>query len=64
MAWVVQAPLVVSRTTTGRVQHLERGDVVPDDTTEETIDHLKDLGFIAEVEDAPKPKATRKSSSS
>lgn len=36
------------RTTSGAVRHLTRGDVVPDDVTDESLALLKELGYVAE----------------
>ena len=44
----VSAPLVAVSTKGGAVRHLYRGDVVGDDVTKESLDHLKDLGFISD----------------
>lgn len=49
-ALVVSAPLVAVATNSGGVRQLYRGDVVGDDVTKESVDHLKDLGFVAEAE--------------
>jgi hypothetical protein len=47
----VSAPLVVVQTKAGRAVHLYRGDVITDDVTKESVENLKDLGFLAEDDD-------------
>jgi hypothetical protein len=47
---VVSAPLVAATTASG-VRHLYRGDVIGDDVTKESVEHLKSLGFVAEADD-------------
>lgn len=42
----VTAPLVVVRTEGGADRQMYFGDVLGDDVTKESVDHLRDLGFI------------------
>ena len=42
----VSAPLVMARTKNDRVVHLYKGDIVPEEITKESVDNLKDLGFV------------------
>lgn len=44
----VKAPLVAVSTESGAVRHLYHGDVVGDDVTKESVDHLRDLGFVTD----------------
>lgn len=45
---VVVAALVVARFQGDRVVYLNKGDVVPDGITPESLEHLRSLGFVAE----------------
>lgn len=47
-ALTITAPLVAASTKSGAVRYLYHGDVVGDDVTKESIDHLKSLGFISD----------------
>lgn len=47
---VVSAPLVSVRTKGGADRHHYFGDILGDDVTKESVDHLKDLGFVSESE--------------
>lgn len=49
----VQAPMVVVRTENDRIVHLYRGDVLPDGIAEESVEHLKSLGFLTEDHVSP-----------
>jgi hypothetical protein len=49
---VVSAPLVTVRTKAGADRQLYRGDVVGDDVTKESVDHLRDLGFVSDESDS------------
>lgn len=55
MAGRVNAPLVVANTENGRVIYLYRGDVVPDEVTEESQKNLRDLGFVTDDDGEQKP---------
>lgn len=44
----VGAALVVVTTENGRVQHLYKGDVLPEGTSEDSVKHLQSLGFLTE----------------
>jgi|GEM_PF-6601722 len=44
---VVVAPLVAVKDRNGASRQLYAGDIVPEGTAKESIDHLVDLGFIA-----------------
>ena len=48
----VTAPLVAVKDSNGNVVHLYQGDVLPDGTSQESIDHLQDLGYVDKT-DAP-----------
>ena len=48
----VVAPLVAVVSENGKVSQLYVGDIVPEGTKQESIDHLLDLGYVVEV-DAP-----------
>lgn len=48
----VTAPLVAVKDENGNVRQLFVGDVVPDGTSQESIDHLSTLGYVEES-DAP-----------
>ncbi len=43
----VTAPLALVHTEGGRTVYLHEGDVLPDDATKESVDHLKQLGFLS-----------------
>lgn len=43
----VTAPLVAVKNDKGAVVHLFQGDVVPEGTQQESIDHLLDLEYIS-----------------
>lgn len=47
---VVSAPLVVVRAQSGADVQMRHGDVLGDDVTKESVDHLRDLGFVSESE--------------
>lgn len=49
----VSATMVVARFENDRVQHLYKGDVVPEGITQESLDNLKSLGFVTEDEVDP-----------
>lgn len=42
----VTAPLVVVKNAKGSIVNLSQGDVVPDGTQQESIDHLLSLGYV------------------
>ena len=46
----VTAALVTARTENDRIVYLYHGDIVPEGLSKESLEHLKDLGFIAESE--------------
>lgn len=48
----VVAPLVAVSNENGKVSQLYVGDIVPEGTKQESIDHLLDLGYVVEG-DAP-----------
>jgi hypothetical protein len=48
----VVAPLVAITSENGSVLQLFRGDIVPEGTKQESIDHLLSLGYVVES-DAP-----------
>lgn len=48
----VVAPLVAVSNENGKVSQLYVGDVVPEGTKQESIDHLLELGYVVEG-DAP-----------
>ncbi len=43
----VTAPLVTVSTTGGTVRQMHYGDVIGDDVTKESVDHLRNLGFVS-----------------
>lgn len=45
--YIVTAPLVVAKDAKGNVVHLFRGDIVPEGTNQESIDHLLALEYIS-----------------
>ena len=47
-AFRVTAMLVTVKDSNGTPRYLGRGDLIPDGTTQESIDHLVDLGYAAE----------------
>jgi hypothetical protein len=62
---VVSAPLVAVKVKAGDIRQLYRGDVVGDDVSAESIEHLKSLGYLegtdgAEESDEPKGYADQK----
>lgn len=44
----VTAMLVTVKDSNGTPRYLGQGDLIPDGTTQESIDHLVDLGYAAE----------------
>lgn len=48
----VVAPLVAVSNENGKVSQLYVGDIVPEGTKQESIDHLLELGYVVES-DAP-----------
>jgi len=44
----VTASLVTVKDSNGAVRYLSRGDVVPDGTPQESVDHLRSLGYVSE----------------
>jgi len=44
----VTAMLVTVKDSNGTPRYLGRGDLIPDGTKQESIDHLVDLGYAAE----------------
>lgn len=46
----VLAPLVAVKNKKGDIVHLFAGDVVPEGTKQESIDHLLELGYLIESE--------------
>lgn len=42
----VTAALAQVTTKDGKVLHLREGDIVPSSATDESIEHLKSLGFV------------------
>lgn len=49
---VVSAPLVQVNTADGKVLHLYKGDIVPSSASDESVDHLKSLGFVGDADAA------------
>lgn len=47
-ALVVSASLVTVKDSNGAVRYLSRGDVVPDGTSQVSVDHLVSLGYVSE----------------
>ena len=47
-ALLVTASLVTIKDSNGAVRYLSRGDVVPDGTPQESVDHLRSLGYVSE----------------
>ncbi len=43
----VTAPLIAVSTKGGTVRHLYFGDLIGDDVTKESVDHLRNLGFVS-----------------
>jgi hypothetical protein len=43
----VTAPLVQIRVG-DRILHMSQGDVVPDNASQESLDHLRSLGFVSD----------------
>jgi len=43
---IVTAPLVTARTENGRIVYLYFGDIVPSGLAQESVDHLRGLGFV------------------
>lgn len=46
----VTAVLVTVKDSNGAVRYLAQGDLVPDGTPQESIDHLRSLGYVADDE--------------
>ena len=49
----VSAVMVTAKTNNDRILYLYRGDVVGEDITPESVEHLKSLGFATEDDVAP-----------
>lgn len=49
----VSAVMVTAKTKNDRIVYLYRGDVVGDEITAESVEHLKSLGFVTEDDVAP-----------
>lgn len=49
----VSAVMITARSKNDRIVYLYRGDVVGEDITPESVDHLKSLGFVTEDDVAP-----------
>jgi hypothetical protein len=49
----VSAPMVTVRTDNDRIVYLYKGDVVPDGTSVDSVEHLKSLGFVTEDDVSP-----------
>lgn len=47
----VSAVMATVKVSNDRIVHLYRGDVVPEDATKESVDNLKDLGFVTSDDD-------------
>lgn len=47
----VSAPLVVVTTESGAVRHHYFGDVLGDDVSKESLEHLKALGYVSDGSD-------------
>ena len=47
----ISAVMATVRDENDRIVHLYRGDVVPDGATKESVDNLKDLGFVTTDDD-------------
>jgi hypothetical protein len=47
---VVTGSLVAVRVKAGDIRQLYRGDVVGDDVSEESVEHLKSLGYLEETD--------------
>lgn len=47
----VSAVMATVKVSNDRIVHLYRGDVVPEDATKESVDNLKDLGFVTTDDD-------------
>jgi hypothetical protein len=45
--------MVTARTVNDRIVYLYRGDVVPEDMSDESVKHLKSLGFVTEDDVSP-----------
>jgi hypothetical protein len=50
----VTATMVTARTANDRIVYFYKGDTLPEDIPQETVDHLKSLGFVTE-DDVPLP---------
>lgn len=44
----VSAVMVTAKTENDRIVYLYRGDVVPEGVSEDSVKHLKELGFVTE----------------
>lgn len=64
MSYVVTAPLVISKDSTGTCRHLYTGAVLPEDNDPTQLEQLLEQGMVAEVEDesADKPAAKKAAS--
>lgn len=49
----VSVVMVTAKTTNDRIVYLYRGDVVGDDITPDSVEHLKSLGFITDDDVSP-----------
>ena len=47
----VSSVMATVRVSNDRIVHLYRGDVVPEDATKESVDNLRDLGFVTTDDD-------------
>ncbi len=48
---IVSAPMVMATTESGFTRHFYRGDVLPDDVSKESVEHLKRRGALADSKD-------------
>lgn len=49
----VTATMVTARTANDRIVYFYKGDTLPEDIPQETVDHLKSLGFVTEDDVSP-----------
>lgn len=60
MTFKVTTSMVTARTENDRIVYLYHGDIVPEGLSKKSVDHLKDLGFIAEAKVADKADVAHK----
>lgn len=51
----VSAVMVTVKTENDRIIYLYKGDTVPEGASEDSVKHLKELGFVSEEDVAPVP---------